>query len=115
MYKILNLSKSIFIKDNFTNNIFDLSHSNYIFTTNEGVFQDRFEIIYKVEDIVEIMNYGVMSTPALVVDGIVKSSGKLLSIDEIINLLNKFGEVKKIENLINEIINSDEEAGLYDS
>ena len=33
------------------------------------------------------MNYGVMSTPALVVDGIVKSSGKLLSIDEIIDLL----------------------------
>ena len=36
---------------------------------------------------IEIMNYGVMSTPALVVDGIVKSSGKLLSIDEIIDLL----------------------------
>ncbi|HRL09787.1 MAG TPA: thioredoxin family protein, partial [Aliarcobacter sp.] len=36
---------------------------------------------------VEIMNYGVMSTPALVVDGVVKSAGKLLSIDVIINLL----------------------------
>ncbi|WP_141046712.1 thioredoxin family protein [Aliarcobacter cryaerophilus] len=47
-----------------------------------------FHEVKKVEDIVEIMNYGVMSTPALVVDGIVKSSGKLLSIDEIINLLN---------------------------
>ena len=46
-----------------------------------------FHEVKKVEDIVEIMNYGVMSTPALVVDGIVKSSGKLLSIDEIINLL----------------------------
>ena len=47
-----------------------------------------FHEVKKVEDIVEIMNYGVMSTPALVVDGIVKSSGKLLSIDEIIDLLN---------------------------
>ena len=46
-----------------------------------------FHEVKKVEDIVEIMNYGVMSTPALVVDGVVKSSGKLLSIDEIINLL----------------------------
>ena len=46
-----------------------------------------FHEVKKVEDIVEIMNYGVMSTPALVVDGIVKSAGKLLSIDEIINLL----------------------------
>ena len=43
-----------------------------------------FHEVKKVEDIVEIMNYGVMSTPALVVDGIVKSSGKLLSIDEFI-------------------------------
>lgn len=48
-----------------------------------------FHEVKKVEDIVEIMNYGVMSTPALVVDGIVKSSGKLLSIDEIINLLKE--------------------------
>ena len=46
-----------------------------------------FHEVKKVEDIVEIMNYGVMSTPALVVDGVVKSAGKLLSIDEIINLL----------------------------
>ena len=46
-----------------------------------------FHEVKKVEDIVEIMNYGVMSTPALVVDGIVKSSGTLLRIDEIINLL----------------------------
>ena len=43
-----------------------------------------FHEVKKVEDIVEIMNYGVMSTPALVVDGEVKSVGKLLSVDEII-------------------------------
>ena len=46
-----------------------------------------FHKIEKVEDIVEIMNYGVMSTPALVVDGIVKSSGKVLSVDEAIKLI----------------------------
>ena len=46
-----------------------------------------FHEVKKVEDIVEIMNYGVMSTPALVVDGKVKSSGKTLTPNEIIELL----------------------------
>ena len=46
-----------------------------------------FHELKKVEDIVEIMNYGVMSTPALVVDGVVKSTGKLLSVEEIVDLL----------------------------
>lgn len=46
-----------------------------------------FAQIEKVEDIMKIMSYGVTSTPALVVDGVVKSSGKLLSVDEIVELL----------------------------
>lgn len=33
----------------------------------------------KVQDIKEIMKYGVMTTPALAVDGVVKFSGKVLS------------------------------------
>ncbi|GMB02074.1 thioredoxin family protein [Pelosinus sp. IPA-1] len=37
----------------------------------------------KVEDIKEIMKYGIMSTPALVVDGIVKVQGKVLGKEEI--------------------------------
>lgn len=39
--------------------------------------------IEKVEKIVDIMKFGVMTTPALVVDGVVKSAGRLLSADEI--------------------------------
>ena len=46
-----------------------------------------FHEVKKVEDIVEIMNYGVMSTPALVVDGKVKSSGRTLTSNEIVELL----------------------------
>jgi len=46
-----------------------------------------FHEVVKVEDMMEIMNYGVMSTPALVVDGVVKSSVKLLSVDEIVQLM----------------------------
>ena len=37
----------------------------------------------KVEKIADIMKFGVMSTPALVVDGAVKSVGKVLNPDEI--------------------------------
>ena len=40
----------------------------------KGIFAQ----IDKVEDIMKIMEYGVTSTPALVLDGKVVSSGKLL-------------------------------------
>ena len=43
--------------------------------------------IEKVTDIDEIMNMGVMITPALAVDGIVKSAGKVLSQDQITGIL----------------------------
>ena len=39
--------------------------------------------ITKITDINQIMSYGVMFTPGLVVDGEVKSSGKLLKVEEI--------------------------------
>ena len=39
--------------------------------------------ITKVTEINEIMNYGVMITPALVIDGEVKSAGKIPGIEEI--------------------------------
>ena len=39
--------------------------------------------IEKVEKIADIMKFGVMSTPALVVDGQIKSVGKVLSPDDI--------------------------------
>ncbi len=43
--------------------------------------------ITKVKDIIEITSRGVMMTPALVVDGEVKSCGKVLSTDEIQDML----------------------------
>ncbi len=46
-----------------------------------------FHTIEKVEDLQKIMKYGVVSTPGLVVDGKVKSTGKLLSIDEVVKIL----------------------------
>lgn len=43
--------------------------------------------IEKVTDINKIMNFGVMMTPALAVDGQVKAVGKVLSPDEIKKML----------------------------
>jgi len=39
--------------------------------------------VVKVDNIDEIMNFGVMVTPALAIDDAVKSAGKVLSKDEI--------------------------------
>lgn len=39
--------------------------------------------VEKVDQIADIMKMGVMITPALAVDGVVKSAGKVLSADEI--------------------------------
>lgn len=40
-----------------------------------------------VSDINEIMRYGVMMTPALVIDGTVVSAGRMLSVKQIENLI----------------------------
>jgi len=44
--------------------------------------------VVKVEDIPSIMKYGVMCTPALVIDGQVKFSGKVASVGEIKGMLS---------------------------
>ena len=43
--------------------------------------------LQKVHDLKEIMSFGVMRTPALVVDAVVKVSGKVPSVEEIKKLL----------------------------
>ena len=43
--------------------------------------------IEKVTDINDIMNFGVMMTPALVIDGVVKVVGKVVSVEEIKELI----------------------------
>jgi small redox-active disulfide protein 2 len=43
--------------------------------------------IEKVTELERIMGFGVMFTPALVVDGVVKAAGRVPSLDETKNLL----------------------------
>ena len=45
----------------------------------------------KITDITEIMKYGVMMTPALVIDGEVKSSGKVRTEEELTKILTEAG------------------------
>ncbi len=45
--------------------------------------------IEKVTDITEILRFGVMMTPALAVNGDVKSVGRILSVDEIKKALSE--------------------------
>ena len=45
--------------------------------------------VTKVEDIVEIIKFNIMTTPALVVDGKVVAKGRIPSVDEIKQFLTK--------------------------
>jgi small redox-active disulfide protein 2 len=47
-----------------------------------------FEVV-KVKDLQQIMAFGVMITPALVVDGVVKVAGKVPGVEDIKKLLQK--------------------------
>jgi small redox-active disulfide protein 2 len=60
-----------------------LAASAHAAVTKRGIDAE----IVKVKDIREIAARGVMMTPALVIDGQIKSSGKLLSPDEIEDML----------------------------
>jgi len=58
--------------------------------TREVVEQNGIDAtITKVEDIYQIMKYGVMTTPALVVDEKVEIKGRIPSSDEIKQLLTR--------------------------
>jgi small redox-active disulfide protein 2 len=45
--------------------------------------------IVKVQEIKDIMSYGIMGTPALVIDEKVKNYGKVASVDKIVKLIQE--------------------------
>lgn len=45
--------------------------------------------IVKVEDIDKILSHGIMMTPGLVIDGKVKCSGRIATVDEIIGFIKQ--------------------------
>lgn len=50
---------------------------------SKGIFAQ----VEKVDDLNKIMEYGVMNTPGFVVNGDVKSTGKALTKEEILNFI----------------------------
>ncbi|ODA42055.1 redox-active disulfide protein 2 [Desulfosporosinus sp. BG] len=58
--------------------------------TKEGISQLGIEAqVEKIEDMQKIMSYGVMSTPALVINGVVKLVGKVPNKARLIEILEK--------------------------
>ena len=58
--------------------------------TLEVIKENAFDAsVTKVDDIVEIMNYNILATPAIVIDEKVVSKGSLLSKEEIKKLIEK--------------------------
>lgn len=47
----------------------------------------KFVQLEKVDDIMKIMEYQVVSTPGLVIDGKVVSTGKVLSVSEVLEFI----------------------------
>lgn len=59
-------------------------------TINKAIEELNIEAnIEKVEDIQEIMSYGIMSTPGLIIDGEIVSTGRGLNLKEVTKLLKK--------------------------
>lgn len=60
--------------------------------TNEVVAENKYDAtVSKVEDIMEIMTYNVLSTPAMVINKQVVIKGMVPSKDEIKKQIEKFG------------------------
>ena len=59
-----------------------------IANAEEAVKQSGVEAnVIKVEDIVEMMKYNILTTPALVLDEVVMTKGRVPSVDEIAAML----------------------------
>ncbi len=58
--------------------------------TNEVVSENQVDaVVTKIEDIMEIMQYNIISTPALVINGKVVVKGKVPSKEEIKKYINE--------------------------
>jgi small redox-active disulfide protein 2 len=45
--------------------------------------------VTKVEDIIDIMNAGILRTPGLMIDGKIVSSGKVLNVEQVKEIITK--------------------------
>lgn len=91
---------SIYLKDNFTGSFIDLTKMNYSFMTEEGIFDNRFEIYYQKE---ESSNFNVLAENIFVNSNAnkitIKSSNSIISEVKIFDITGRlFYEKKLLEN-----------------
>ena len=59
-------------------------------TTKQAIFELGYDVVLiKEEDLLKIMEYNVLSLPALVIDGKIVSAGKRLSLAEVKELITQ--------------------------
>lgn len=59
-------------------------------TTKQAIFELGYDVVLiKEEDLLKIMEYNVLSLPALVIDGKIVSTGKRLSLAEVKELITQ--------------------------
>ena len=58
-------------------------------TTKQAIFELGYVVLIKEEDLLKIMEYNVLSLPALVIDGKIVSAGKRLSLAEVKELITQ--------------------------
>lgn len=88
---------SIYLKDNFTGSFIDLTKMNYSFMTEEGIFDNRFEIYYQKE---ESSNFNVLAENIFVNSNsnkiTIKSSNSIISEVKIFDITGRFFYEKKL-------------------
>ena len=54
--------------------------------------------VEKVEDLTEIMSYNIMATPALVIDGVLRTKGQILSKAEILEAIKNYAKAPEMQH-----------------
>ena len=106
-------SQDIFLKDNSLNTIHDLKQSAYTFTSSEGIFENRFEIVFKNST---LSNEDIINENTLTVytntNGIVVNSNEMIKeiilFDVLGRKLQHKTEVNDFEFVVDEIIKSNQ-------
>jgi hypothetical protein len=106
-------SQDIFLKDNSLNTIHDLKQSAYTFTSSEGIFENRFEIVFKNST---LSNEDILNENTLTIytnsNGIVVNSNEMIKelilFDVLGRKLQHKTEVNDFEFVVDEIIKSNQ-------
>lgn len=92
--------QTIYLKDNFTGSIVDVTKQSYSFLSEEGVFNDRFELVYKKDNLELMSNTNVVAYSTDNAIHIHSEGAKITSVVIYDTLGRKLFESKKVDNEI---------------